>query len=75
MGNSCCIRLPKVILHQIDITDEVDLKVDRNRIILKPFHSPQNRLAWVYKKMVLKSDERLLDREKFIIRNSLDVVQ
>jgi antitoxin MazE len=36
IGNSRGIRLPKVILHQIGITDEVDLEVERDRIILRP---------------------------------------
>ena len=42
IGNSRGIRLPKVILQQVGINDEVNLEVDRDRIILKPIRHRRN---------------------------------
>lgn len=72
IGNSRGIRLPKVILHQIGIDDEVDLEVDRDRIILKPVR--QRRKGWyeAFREMALKSDDQLLDGDSAIFQSSWD---
>ena len=72
IGNSRGIRLPKVILHQIGIKEEVDLEVDRDRIILKPVR--QNRNGWraAFRKMASKSEDQLLDKNEIIFQNSWD---
>lgn len=36
IGNSKGIRLPKVILRQFDIEDQVDLEIEKNRIVIRP---------------------------------------
>ncbi len=72
IGNSRGIRLPKVILHQIGIENEVDLEVDRDRIILKPVR--RHRSGWrdAFKQMTAQSDDRLLDGDDTISQNSWD---
>ena len=44
IGNTRGIRFPKVILHQLGINDEVDLEVDRDRIIIKPIR--RHKSGW-----------------------------
>ncbi len=72
IGNSRGIRLPKVILHQIGIKDEVDLEVDRDRIILKPIRHSRSGWREAFQKMAVKSDDHLLDGEATIFQNSWD---
>ena len=72
IGNSRGIRLPKVILHQIGINDEVDLEVDRDRIILKPIRRRRSGWREAFRKMALKSDDRLLDGDEIISQSSWD---
>jgi len=72
IGNSRGIRLPKVILHQIGINDEVDLEVDRDRIILKPIRHRRSGWREAFQKMASNSDDHLLDGENSIFQSSWD---
>jgi len=72
IGNSRGIRLPKVILHQIGIDDEVDLEVDRDRIILKPIRSRRSGWGEAFQKLAVKSDDPLLDGNETIFQSSWD---
>lgn len=72
IGNSRGIRLPKVILHQIGINDEVDLEVDRDRIILKPILHQRSGWREAFQKMASNFDDRLLDGEETIFQSSWD---
>jgi len=70
IGNSRGIRLPKVILHQIGINDEVDLEVDRDRIILKPIRRRRSGWGEAFLRMAEKSDDQLLDGDATISQSS-----
>ena len=61
IGNSQGIRIPKAILEQTGLKDEIELEVEDNRIIL---HSPkQPRLNWdeAFLSMAKNGDDKLLD--------------
>lgn len=72
IGNSRGIRLPKVVLHQIGINNEVDMEVDRDRIILKPIR--RRRKGWdeAFQKMALNNDDKLLDEIEAVSLSSWD---
>ena len=72
IGNSRGIRLPKVILQQIGINHEVDLEVDRDRIILKPIRHRRSGWHEAFQKMAVNSDDHLLDGEDSIFQSSWD---
>lgn len=72
IGNSQGIRLPKVILHQIGIDNEVDLEVDRDRIILKPIRRPRSGWREAFQQMAAESDDQLLDGNETISQSSWD---
>ena len=72
IGNSRGIRLPKVILQQVGINDEVNLEVDRDRIILEPIHHRRNGWQEAFLKMASNSDDQLLDGEDTISQSSWD---
>jgi len=72
IGNSRGIRLPKAILKQIGIEEEVDLQVDRDRIILRPIRSKRSGWRKAFRKMALNADDRLLDGEDTLFQSSWD---
>lgn len=61
IGNSKGIRLPKVIIDQLKITDKLDLDVENQKIILKPV-SNTPRAGWntAFKDMHKENDDNLL---------------
>ncbi|RPI78564.1 MAG: AbrB/MazE/SpoVT family DNA-binding domain-containing protein [Desulfobacteraceae bacterium] len=61
IGNSQGIRIPKPLLDQTGITDDVELEVEKTQIIIRPIFSP--RLGWdeAFRKMAQKGDDILID--------------
>ncbi|MDF3061882.1 MAG: peptidase [Microvirga sp.] len=58
VGNSKGVRLPKAILEQSGITDEVDLKVEEGRVILmRPERHPREGWAEDARRMVQNGDD------------------
>ncbi len=68
VGNSKAIQLPKEILDQCKISNDVELEILGNSIILKPTHSSV-RQGWdeAFQKMHNNGDDKLL------IDDSLDI--
>ncbi len=65
IGNSQGLRIPKPVLEQTGIMDEVDITVEKNQLIIRPLQ--QAREGWddAFKKMAEKGDDRLIiDDEK-----------
>lgn len=63
IGNSRGIRIPKVILDQTALGDEVQLEVLQNQIVIRP--ARQSRQDWEeqFRAMAEHGDDRLLDQE------------
>jgi antitoxin MazE len=64
IGNSKGIRIPKVLLRQTGIDDEVNLEVEDDQIILRPFKKSV-RKGWnsSFRKMAELEDDKLVDEE------------
>ena len=60
IGNSKGIRLPKAILEQCHITDQVDVEVNKQNITLKAHRQPREGWAEQMKKMHERGDDQLL---------------
>ena len=61
IGNSKGIRIPKAILEQCNITDEVNLEIKDNKIIIEPVNSPRKGWDEAFKEMAKNGDDKLLD--------------
>ncbi|MBI5745798.1 MAG: AbrB/MazE/SpoVT family DNA-binding domain-containing protein [Nitrospirae bacterium] len=61
IGNSKGIRIPKIILEQCRIEKEVDLEVEDDNIIIKPFKK-EPRKDWEdnFRKMEEEKEDRLI---------------
>ena len=60
IGNSKGVRIPKPILEQTGILEDVELEVDKNQIIIRPISNP--RVGWdiSFKTMTEKDDDHLI---------------
>jgi len=61
IGNSQGIRIPKPLLDQTDIKDDVELEVNKNQIIIRPISNP--RAGWdnAFKSMAQNNDDALIN--------------
>ena len=62
IGNSRGVRIPKPLLEQIGILEDVDMKVENNRIIISPVSEPRAGWDGEFQKMSENGDDLLLDR-------------
>lgn len=60
IGNSHGLRIPKPILDQTGITDDVELSVEENQIIIRPVENA--RCGWdeAFKRMHENGDDELI---------------
>ena len=63
IGNSQGIRIPKLLLEQADIGDEVELEVQDGQLIIRQSRMP--RFGWddQFAKMAKNEDDHLLDSD------------
>ena len=59
IGNSQGIRIPKPLLEQTGIRDDVELKVEKNQIIIRPIANPREDWDDAFKSMAAKGDDTL----------------
>ena len=61
IGNSKGIRIPKAILDQCNIRDQLELEVDAGRIILEPVRGvPRKNWNKAFQDMAANKDDNLL---------------
>lgn len=61
IGNSQGIRIPKSILAQVDLGDEVDLEVEADRLVIRSAQRPRAGWEEGFERMAARGDDRLLD--------------
>ena len=61
IGNSQGIRIPKPLLEQTGITDDVELEVDQNQIILRPVQDPRAGWDGAFEAMAEAGDDAMID--------------
>ncbi|HAG08017.1 MAG TPA: AbrB/MazE/SpoVT family DNA-binding domain-containing protein [Desulfotomaculum sp.] len=66
IGNSQGIRIPKPLLEQTGIMDDVELEIEKSQIIIRPISNP--RAGWdnVFKAMAENGDDTLINGEENI---------
>lgn len=60
IGNSQGLRIPKPILDQTGILDEVEIEVEKNHIIIRPVKNIRDGWAFAFKKMHQNGDDELI---------------
>lgn len=70
IGNSQGLRIPKPILEQTGIMDDVEIEVEKNQIIIRPVKSAREGWDAAFKKMHQAGDDTLLINDAIL--NSWD---
>lgn len=65
IGNSQGLRIPKPILEQTGIKDDVEIELEKNQIIIRPVRNARDGWEKAFKKMAKSGDDKLVidDRE------------
>jgi antitoxin MazE len=61
IGNSRGIRIPRILLEQAGLTDEIEMTVEGNRLIVNAVHQPRASWDARFAEMAEKGDDHLLD--------------
>ena len=61
IGNSRGIRVPKGLLEQAQLPDEVELQAEPGRLVVRAAHGPRAGWAAAAKAMHVQGDDHLLD--------------
>jgi len=65
IGNSKGFRLSKTLLERYNITDKVDLILDKEQIIIRPLAEPRKGWEKAFKAMHASADDSLLITDVF----------
>lgn len=63
MGNSKGVRIPKTILEQLGLGEEVELSVRENQLVIRSSSRPREDWEKQFEQMAKRGDDRLLDEE------------
>jgi antitoxin MazE len=63
MGNSKGIRIPKPIMEQLALGEEVEMSVQGDQLVIRPGRRPRSGWEEQFELMAKHGDDRLLDEE------------
>ncbi|MBM3133212.1 MAG: AbrB/MazE/SpoVT family DNA-binding domain-containing protein [Chloroflexi bacterium] len=63
IGNSRGIRIPKILLDQTGLGDEIEIEVQGDQLIVRPVRGPRQGWDERFAEMASRGDDRLLDSE------------
>jgi antitoxin MazE len=66
IGNSQGIRIPKPLLDQTGIMDDVELEVEKTRIIIHPISNPRPNWDNAFRTMAKNGHDGLIDGDESI---------
>ncbi|MCL4506896.1 MAG: AbrB/MazE/SpoVT family DNA-binding domain-containing protein [Chloroflexi bacterium] len=61
IGNSRGIRIPKLLIDQVGLGNEVEITVQRDQLVIRPTSRPRYRWDEQFRAMARHSDDLLLD--------------
>ena len=69
IGNSQGLRIPKPILEQTGIMDDVEIEVVKNQIIIRPVKNAREGWDNAFKVMGEKGDDQLITEDEIILHS------
>ncbi len=63
IGNSHGVRIPKVVLEQLKLTDTIELEVKDDQLIVRPRKAVRADWAAQFQDMAKQGDDQLFDNE------------
>ena len=62
IGNSRGVRIPKVLLDQLDLGPEVEIAVQGNQLVIRPASRPRDGWDEQFRAMAERGEDQLLDK-------------
>ena len=72
IGNSQGIRIPKILLEQTGLQEEVEIEVNNNQLIIRPVRKVREGWDHAFRRMAETGDDQLLDEDVTMNQNSWD---
>jgi antitoxin MazE len=69
IGNSRGIRIPKVLLEQTKMPEEVEISAEGDCLVIRPASTPRMGWADAFEEMAARGDDGLLDATEPTISN------
>ena len=69
IGNSQGIRIPKPIIEQLSILEDVDIVVENGKIIIRPISNPRDGRENAFKAMAHHRDDALINGDENILHS------
>lgn len=66
IGNSRGIRIPKPLLEQTGIIEDVEIEVEKNKIVIRPILNPRSGWEDSFRYMSKNKDDLLLEGDETI---------
>ncbi|KPV53588.1 MazE family transcriptional regulator [Kouleothrix aurantiaca] len=63
IGNSQGIRIPKMLLDQLHLDDDIELEVQDSQLIIRAAQTPRATWAAAFQAMAAQGDDTLLDAD------------
>lgn len=63
IGNSQGVRIPKPVIEEVGLSDEIEMILGESQIILRPSKESRNGWDYSFEKMAQNQDDFLLDEE------------
>ena len=63
IGNSKGVRIPKPLLEEAGLDDEVDITIQGQSLVIRPVNNPRAGWADAFAQMAERGDDALLDGE------------
>ncbi len=61
IGNSRGVRLPKPLIEEAGLTEDVELRVQEGKIVISRVYHIRERWAQAARKLAMREEDRLLD--------------
>jgi len=65
IGNSRGIRIPKLLLDQTQLGDEIEIEAQGKQLVIRSVRSPRQGWDEQFAEMARRGDDKLLDSEAF----------
>jgi antitoxin MazE len=63
VGNAHGIRIPKHLLEQTGLRGEVEISVEDDSLVIRPFKKPRDGWAEAFQRMAQQGDDKLVDSD------------
>jgi antitoxin MazE len=63
IGNSQGVRIPKPLIEQAGLKDEVEIEVEGRQLVIRPVAGPRAGWAEAFQAMAQEGDDEMLDPE------------